>query len=80
MDPVRDEQFAEFLDNDLLAMGAEDEMDLVRSGIDLIEQTLEINGAAGAGSGDDEFHGFSICRETVWGFTIKDSPPSASGA
>ena len=57
MDPVRDEQFAEFLDNDLLAMGAEDEMDLVRGGIDLVEQTLEINCAAGSGSGEDEFHG-----------------------
>jgi hypothetical protein len=57
MDPVRDEQFAEFLRDDLLAMGAEDEMDLVHGGIDLIEQTLQINGAAGSGSGEDEFHG-----------------------
>jgi hypothetical protein len=33
-------------------------MHLVRRGIDLIEQTLQIDRAAGAGSGNDEFHGF----------------------
>ena len=37
-------------------MAAHDEMNLVRSAIDLIEQALQINRAAGAGGGDDKFH------------------------
>jgi hypothetical protein len=66
MNPVRDEQVAKLLRDHLFGMGAEDEMHFVRRGIDLIEQTLQIDRAAGAGSGNDKFHGFSICRPVAW--------------
>jgi len=46
----------DFRGSDLLCMGAQDEVDLVRRGIDLIEQTLQIKRATGAGGGEDEFH------------------------
>ena len=32
------------------------EMNLVRFAIDLLEQSLQVDRAAGAGRGDDEFH------------------------
>jgi len=37
-------------------VSAHDEMYLVRCRVDLIEQTLEVDRAAGASRGDDEFH------------------------
>ena len=40
----------------LLGVTAHNEMYLIRGEIDLIEQALEVNGAAGASRGDDDFH------------------------
>ena len=46
----------DFLCRDLLCVSAHDQMDFVRCRVDLIEQTLEVDRAAGASRGDDEFH------------------------
>ena len=45
----------DFLCRDLLCVSAHDQMYFVRCRVDLIEQTLEVNRAAGASRGDDEF-------------------------
>ena len=44
------------LNSNLFRMAAQDQMDLVRGGIDLLEQSLQINRPAGAGGGNDKFH------------------------
>ena len=57
VDPRSDEQFAaQFFVNDLLRVGAEDEMDFVRGRVEEIEQSLQINRTTRAGRGEDEFH------------------------
>ena len=45
-----------FLRRHLFRVRAHDEMDLVRAAIDLFEQPLQINRAAGARGCDDKFH------------------------
>ena len=55
-DAIRDAEGAELLIDDLAGVGAEDEMDLVGAGVEAIEETLEVDGAAGAGGGEDQFH------------------------
>ena len=46
----------DFLRFDLLRVLAHHQVHLVLRCVDLREQTLQINRAAGAGGGDDEFH------------------------
>ena len=46
----------DFLRGDLFRMAAHHQMDLVGRAINLREQALQINRAAGSGRGDDEFH------------------------
>src|SRR3954454_15878700 len=52
----RNSEFIRLLRGDLSCMSTHYEVHLVRSAVDLLQQTLEINRAAGAGRGDDEFH------------------------
>jgi len=47
---------AHFLSGNLFRVSAHHEMDFVRAGVDLIEQSLQINRAAGTGGRDDKFH------------------------
>ena len=54
--PAWHDELVDFLRRDLFRVGAHDEMHFVGRGIDLIEQALEIDRAAGAGGADDEFH------------------------
>src|SRR6186713_3178792 len=55
-DARRHSQLVHFLGSDLFRVAAQDQMDLVRGGIDLVEQTLQVDRSAGAGGGDDELH------------------------
>ena len=57
VDAGRHLQFAQLVVNDLLCERAEHEMKLVSDAVDLSQQALQIDRAAGAGAGDDEFHG-----------------------
>ena len=49
-------EIIQLLLRDLLCMRAHDEMNLVRGAIDLLEQTLKIDGSARARRGNYEFH------------------------
>ena len=55
-DGIGDAEGAEFFDDDLFGVVAEDEMDFVVSGGDEVEQALEVDGTAGSGGCDDQFH------------------------
>ncbi len=55
-DAGRNDQLTDLLRRHLFGMPAHHEMDLVRRAIDLREQALQIDRAAGAGRGDDKFH------------------------
>jgi hypothetical protein len=46
----------DLLRGDLFGVAAQDEVNVVPGAINLSEQTLQINRAAGPGRGDDEFH------------------------
>ena len=56
MNPGRDEQFIQFGVDDLPRVIAQDEMNLVRGGVELPEQPLEVDGTARAGRGEDKLH------------------------
>ena len=45
-----------FLSGDLFGVAADNKINLMSGGIYLLQQTLEIDGATGAGGGDHEFH------------------------
>src|SRR5205085_9338317 len=47
---------AQLLLHNLFGMATQDEMNLVSSGIDLIEQSLQIDGTAGTGGSEDKFN------------------------
>src|SRR5437867_13103790 len=49
-------EIIEFVLRNLTCVRAHNEMDFVRDTIDLCEQPLQIDGSAGAGGGDHEFH------------------------
>ncbi len=46
----------DLLRGDLFRVSAHDEVNLVRSAVNLSQQTLQVNRPAGAGRGDDKFH------------------------
>lgn len=49
-------ELIDLLRSNLFGMTAQDEMDLVRGAIDLLEQSLQINRSAGTSGGEDKFH------------------------
>ena len=53
----RHDELVDFLRSDLFRVVAHDEVNFVRGAIDLGEQALQIDRAAGAGRRDDKFHG-----------------------
>jgi hypothetical protein len=59
-DGVGDAKGTEFFEDDLFRVGAEDEMDFVLSGWDEVEQALEVDGSAGSGGCDDQFHSVEL--------------------
>src|SRR5947209_6931954 len=55
-DVRRNRQLPQLLHGHLFGVGAQDQMNLVRSGINLLEQTLQINAATHSGRTDYQFH------------------------